>query len=243
VQLEILDAYNDYQFHVVVQKLHHFCVVEMGSFYLDIIKDRQYTMAANSRGRRSAQTALYHIVQAFVRWLAPITSFTAEEIWEYIPGNKTESVLLSEWYQHLPVLNNHEVMNEDYWQKIRAVRDAVNKVIEAERNNGRIGSALEAEVTLYCGSSVKPALDALQDELRFVLITSSATVLPDSNAPMNAVMSEVPGLSLTVMPTSNSKCERCWHRTPDVNQNAEYPGICGRCVLNVTGAGEVRDYA
>jgi len=243
VQNEIMAAYDTYQFHLVVQKLHHFCVAEMGGFYLDIIKDRQYTMAADSRGRRSAQTALYHIAQAFVRWMAPITSFTAEEIWQYLPGVKTESVLLSEWYTNLLQLDQHEKMNEAFWEKIRAVRDAVNKVIEAERNAGKIGSALEAEVSLYCGSGVKPVLDALQDELRFVLITSGASVLPDSNAPLNAVLTDVPGLSVTVSPTANKKCERCWHRTPDVDHNPEYPGICGRCVANVAGKGEVRDYA
>lgn len=243
LQQEILAAYDAYQFHIVVQKLHNFCVSEMGGFYLDIIKDRQYTMAKNSRGRRSAQTAIYHIVNAFVRWMAPITTFTAEEIWQYIPGEKAPSIMLTEWYQDLPVLNDHEIMNEAFWQKIRAVRDAVNKQIEAERNAGKIGSALEAEVSLYCGSSVKPALDALQDELRFVLITSAAQIFPDSNAPLDAVVTEVPGLSIMIKPTSNEKCERCWHRTPDVNKNADYPGICGRCVENVAGKGEVRDYA
>lgn len=243
MQQEIIDAYESYQFHVVVQKLHQFCVADMGGFYLDIIKDRQYTMAADSRGRRSAQTALYHIVNAFVRWMAPITTFTAEEIWQYIPGVSGDSVLLSTWYQDLTPLNNANLMNEEFWEKVHAVRDAVNKEIEAQRNAGKIGSALEAEVTLYCGSSVRPVLEALKNELRFVLITSGARVLPDSNAPLDAVMTEVAGLSLTVAPTKNAKCERCWHRVADVNANAEYPGICGRCVENVAGKGEVRQYA
>lgn len=243
MQQDILAAYDAYQFHVVVQKIHHFCVTEMGGFYLDIIKDRQYTMAANSRGRRSAQTALYHIVHAFVRWMAPITSFTAEELWQYIPGVSNESVLLNEWYTELPLLQKDEVMNEDFWHKVRDARDAVNKVIEGERNAGKIGSALEAEITLYCGSGIKTVLDALQDELRFVLITSGATILPDSNAPLDAVMTDVAGLTLKVAPTTHAKCDRCWHRTADVNHNAEYPGICGRCVENIAGAGEVRDYA
>lgn len=243
LQQEIMKAFDAYQFHMVVQKLHHFCVADMGGFYLDIIKDRQYTMATDSLGRRSAQTAIYHIVNAFVRWLAPITTFTAEEIWQYIPGVKEPSVLLTEWYQALPVLDDTETMNEAYWEKIRAVRDAVNKVIEAERNAGKIGSALEAEVSLYCGSNVKPLLDALQNELRFVLITSNATVYPDSNAPLNAVVTDVAGLSLVITPTTHAKCERCWHRTPDVNVNAEYPGICTRCVENIAGGGEERVYA
>ena len=243
MQNEIADAYDAYQFHLVVQKIHHFCVADMGGFYLDIIKDRQYTMAADSRGRRSAQTALYHIVNAFVRWMAPIMTFTAEEIWQYIPGVTTDSVLLTEWYHDLATLNNTDIMNEAFWQKVHDVRDAVNKEIEAQRNAGKVGSALEAEVVLYCGSNVKPVLEALDNELRFVLITAKTTVLPDSSAPLDAVLTEVPGLSLTVTATAAAKCERCWHRADDVNANAEYPGICGRCVTNIAGAGEERDYA
>jgi isoleucyl-tRNA synthetase len=243
VQNEIMEAYDAYQFHIVVQKLHQFCVADMGGFYLDIIKDRQYTMAANSRGRRSAQTALYHIVNAFVRWMAPIMTFTAEEIWQYIPGVTTDSVLLTEWYHDLKPLNKSDGMNEEFWQKVHDVRDAVNKEIEAQRNAGKIGSALEAEVTLYCGSSVKPVLEALENELRFVLITSKARVLPDSSAPLDAVLTEVPGLSLQVQATTAQKCDRCWHRVGDVNANPAYPGLCGRCVENVAGTGEVREYA
>lgn len=243
LQQEIQEAYDSYQFHAFVQKVHQFCVADMGGFYLDIIKDRQYTMAADSRGRRSAQTALYHIVNAFVRWIAPVLTFTAEEIWQYIPGVKSESVLLTTWYQDLEPLSARELMNEDYWDKVQAVRVAVNKVIEAERNAGKIGSALEAEVTLYCGSTLKPMLDALENELRFVLITSGARILPDSNAPLDAIVTDVAGLSLQVRATTNNKCERCWHRTADVDSNPEYPGICGRCVENVSGAGEVRNYA
>ena len=243
LQREIEEAYDAYQFHLVVQKIHQFCVADMGGFYLDIIKDRQYTMAENSRGRRSAQTALYHIVHAFVRWIAPILSFTAEEIWQYVPGATQESVLLTSWYKDLAELNHADKMNEEYWGKVHAVRDAVNKEIEAQRNAGKIGSALEADVTLYCGSTVRPVLDALKNELRFVLITSAARVLPDGSAPLDAAITDVPGLSLQIKPTSHPKCERCWHRVPDVDANSDYPGICGRCVENVAGSGEARDYA
>ncbi len=243
VQNEIQEAYDSYQFHQIVQKLHQFCVADMGGFYLDIIKDRQYTMATDSRGRRSAQTALYHIIHAFVRWMAPIMSFTAEEIWQYIPGVTLDSVFLATWYRDLAELDHADEMNEEYWEKVHAVRDAVNKEIEAQRNAGKIGSALEAEVTLYCGSSLKPILDALENELRFVLITSGARIVSDSNAPLDAVMTEVPGLSLLVRATENAKCERCWHRCADVDANEEYPGLCGRCVENVAGAGEKRQYA
>ncbi|HEX4045823.1 MAG TPA: isoleucine--tRNA ligase [Gammaproteobacteria bacterium] len=243
IQEEILAAYQSYQFHVVAQKLHHFCVVDMGGFYLDIIKDRQYTMAANSRGRRSAQTAIYHIIHALVRWLAPILSFTAEEIWQFIPGKKVESVMLTTWYDALSTLSDQEEMNSAFWEKIWAVRDAVNKEIENQRNAGKLGSGLEAEVSLYCGPHLKLQLDRLQDELRFVLITSAATVIAEHAGPIDTVTTEVAGLALKVVQTAHAKCERCWHRRADVNADPQYPGICGRCIENITSAGEERKYA
>lgn len=243
MQQEICEAYESYQFHNVVQKLHHFCVVDLGSFYLDVIKDRQYTMAKESIGRRSAQTALYHILHAFVRWMAPIMSFTAEEIWQYIPGQKEQSVLLTTWYKDLAILPAGELMDQAYFEKIRAVREAVNKEIEAKRNAGELGSALEAEVTLYAGPDLKVLLDHLEGELRFILITAAAKVIPAHSGPVDAVLTDVPGLSLQVTRTNNEKCERCWHRVEDVNINAQYPGLCGRCIINVAGSGEERNYA
>lgn len=243
IQEEILEAYETYQFHLIIQKLHHFCALDLGGFYLDIIKDRQYTMAKDSKGRRSAQSALFHIVHTLVRWMAPVLSYTAEEIWQHIPDRQTESVFLTNWYRDLAKLPDAELMNETYWEKIRNVRDAVNKEIENQRNAGKIGSALEAEVSLYCGSNIKSQLMALEDELRFVLITSSAKVLPEPSAPLDAVATDVPGLMLKITPTSNPKCDRCWHRCADVGSNANYPGLCGRCVQNVAGSGEVRKYA
>jgi isoleucyl-tRNA synthetase len=244
LQEEILQAYHSYQFHLIVQKIHHFCVNEMGSFYLDIIKDRQYTLGANSLARRSAQTALYHIAHAFVRWMAPVMPFTAEEIWAFLPGkNGVESIMLTSWYDDLAALPADDMMGEAYWDKISLVRDAVNKVIEAQRNDGKIGSALEAEVTLYCAPQMKAMLDALENELKFVLITSSAKVVADHAGPVDTIATDVAGLSLIITPTTNVKCERCWHRCEDVNANANYPGICGRCVENITSEGEVRYYA
>lgn len=243
IQNEILEAYSTYQFHAVVQKLHNFCVSDLGGFYLDVIKDRQYTMQADSRGRRSAQTALFHIAHALVRWMAPIMSFTAEEIWQFIPGEHAESVLLTTWYEELATLPDDDVMNQAYWDKIRSVRDAVNKEIENQRNAGKIGSALEAEVYLYCAPNLKSLLDHLQDELRFVLITSFAKVISEHAGPVDPVVTEVPGLSLRIEGTVNPKCERCWHRRADVGANSDYPGLCGRCVENIAGSGEAREYA
>lgn len=243
IQEEILEAYSTYQFHAVVQKLHNFCAGDLGGFYLDIIKDRQYTMQTDSRGRRSAQSALFHIAHAVVRWMTPIMSFTAEEIWQYLPGQKAESVLLTTWYTDLAKLPDDMVMNQAYWEKIRAVRDAVNKEIENQRNAKKIGSALEAEVSLYCAPDIKTQLDALQNELRFVLIASSAKVIAEHAGPVDTVATDVPGLSLKIEATTNPKCERCWHRRADVDINKDYPGLCGRCVENVAGSGEERDYA
>lgn len=260
LQKEIQVAYDSYQFHLVVQKLHHFCVNEMGGFYLDIIKDRQYTMAKESLGRRSAQTALFHIAQAFVRWIAPIMSFTAEEIWQSFPRNEcgagsrnecgeqsiknTESVFLTEWYDCLSTISlDEDLMNYAYWEKIRAVRDAVNKEIENQRNEGKLGSALEAEVYLYCAPHICKELKALEDELRFVLITSFAKVVPEHAGPTDAIVTDVPGLSIKVNPTLHPKCERCWHRCEDVDQNPSYKGLCARCIENVYGKGEIRKYA
>lgn len=243
LQQEIIDAYQTYQFHLIVQKLHHFCVTDLGGFYLDIIKDRQYTMPTNSRGRRSAQTALYYIAHALVRWLAPILSFTAEEIWHYIPNRAVDSVFLTEWYTDFPKLEQEELSGQVYWEKIRMVRDAVNKEIETLRQAGKIGSALEAEVFLYCSSALKNDLDVLDEELRFVLITSAATVIADHSGPADLIVTEVPGLTLKVLPTTHAKCERCWHRREDVGKAADFPGICGRCVINISGTGEIREYA
>lgn len=243
IQQEILEAYETYQFHAVVQKLHQFCVNDLGGFYLDIIKDRQYTMQANSRGRRSAQTALYHIAHAMVRWMAPIMSFTADEIWQYLPGERDASVLLTTWYDQLSELPETDEFNAAYWEKIRAVRDAVNKEIENQRNANKIGSALEAEVTLYCAPNIKAQLEVIENELRFILITSMVKVIAEHAGPCDTVVTEVPGLSLIIEPTLHAKCDRCWHRRADVDANKQYPGLCGRCVENVAGTGEMREFA
>ena len=244
LQEEIIKAYNAYQFHVIYQKIHHFCAVELGGFYLDIIKDRQYTTQTDSLARRSAQTAMYHIIEAVVRWFAPILSFTAEEIWQYIPGQRNESVFLNTWYADLPRLADDQMMNEAYWEKIRLVRDAVNKELEAERKAGKLGSPLEAEVHLYCDAQLKKQLDLLENELRFVLITSSADVhLANSREPTDVVVTDMPGLSIKVAALTYQKCERCWHRRADVGKDKTHPTLCARCVENIDGNGEMRKYA
>ena len=242
LQQLIIEAYAQYQFHLIVQKIHNFCVDDLGSFYLDIIKDRQYTGKKEGMPRRSAQTAIYYIVEALVRWLAPILSFTAEEIWQALPGERVKSVFLAGWYTALPELSLHEQMNNDFWEKILIVRDVVNKEVEKLRDTGIIGSALEATVDLYCDKELYQLLNKLGKELRFVLITSSAVVHNDYSIPADAVETELLGLKLKLNKSQHSKCERCWHRSIDVNVDPNFPGICKRCIANL-GDGEVRVYA
>lgn len=243
MQDEIIAAYDAYQFHVIYQKIYHFCSITLGSFYLDIIKDRQYTTQENSLARRSAQTAMYHIIEALVRWMAPIITFTAEEIWQFIPGKRNESVFLNSWYTELATLSDKEIMNEKYWETLRQIRDAVNKEIENQRNAGKIGSALEADVNLYCEPALKKQLETLGNELRFVLITSSAETHLANSHHDELAATDIPGLWVKVTPISYPKCERCWHRREDVGTDSAHPTICGRCVENVEGKGEVRKFA
>lgn len=243
VQDEIVKAYEAYQFHQIYQKIHHFCTIELGSFYLDIIKDRQYTTQADSLARRSAQTALHHIIEALVRWMAPILSFTAEEIWQHLPGKREESVFLATWYTNLAALPADETMNQAFWDNIQQIRAAVNKELENLRNAGSLGSGLEANVELYCEPELKTQLDALQNELRFVLITSGADVHLANSHLKEVIPTEVSGLALKVAAVTYQKCERCWHRRPEVGTLPKHPTLCERCVENVDGAGEVRKFA
>ncbi|HED16171.1 MAG TPA: isoleucine--tRNA ligase, partial [Gammaproteobacteria bacterium] len=186
LQEELRQGYEQYQFHQVYQKLHHFCAVDLGGFYLDIIKDRQYTTQEDSLARRSTQTALYHIVQAMTRWMAPVLSFTAEELWSHIPSQSGDSVFLSEWYEGLFALDKDE-MGREFWNSVIDMREAVNKELEQLRESGGIGSSLDAEVVIYCEPQLQGLLQNLGDELRFVLITSAATVEPLADKPDTAV--------------------------------------------------------
>ncbi len=242
LQDELIGHYDKYEFLNVYQKISHFCSQEMGGFYLDIIKDRQYTAATEGVARRSCQTALYHIVEALTRWIAPILSFTADEILEQIPGEHDESVLLGTWYENLARLSDDEQMGVAFWDQVMTVKTAVNKELESRRTEGLIGSSLEAEVTLYCDDALKAQLDQLGDELRFVLLTSKAAVAPQADA-TDAQATDVEGLQVAVAKTAHEKCERCWHHREDVGANSEHEALCGRCVENVAGEGESRSFA
>ncbi|WP_165664992.1 isoleucine--tRNA ligase [Metapseudomonas otitidis] len=243
LQDEILEAYGEYRFWNVYSKLHNFCVQELGGFYLDIIKDRQYTTRADSVARRSCQTALFHITEALVRWIAPILAFTAEEIWQYLPGERNESVMLNTWYEGLARLPEGFALDAAYWTRVMAVKGAVNKELEALRSAKAIGGNLQAEVTLFGDDALQADLAKLGNELRFVLITSTAEVRPAGEAPEQAVATEVPGLKLRILKSEHAKCGRCWHHRADVGTHAAHPELCGRCVENIEGAGEVRHHA
>jgi isoleucyl-tRNA synthetase len=245
LQQEVVQAYDDYEFHLIYQKVHNFCSVDLGAFYLDIIKDRQYTTQRDSLARRSAQTALYHIVEALTRWLAPILSFTAEEVWAAMPGQRGESVFLATWYE-FPSLGDDGGMDMAYWAQVMEVRELVYKELERVRVAGGIGSGLEAEVDLWCGRELYELLARLGDELRFVLITSAARAHPVAEPPRDAVhftLGSKDEMWVQVTPSSHTKCVRCWHLREDVGSHAEHPELCGRCVDNVAGQGEVRHFA
>jgi isoleucyl-tRNA synthetase len=214
-----------YEFHPVVSKLQIYCSEDLGSFYLDILKDRLYTSAPKSLARRSAQTALHQITQAMLRWMAPFLSFTAEEAWAVF--GSSESIFM-ETYAEFAALDAALLAK---WTRIRELRDIVNKDIEALRADGKVGSSLQAEVTLGVNADDHALLNSLGDDLKFVFITS---VLKLEAAEALTVQSST---------SASAKCERCWHYREDVGQNAAHPTICGRCTSNLYGTGEDRRFA
>jgi isoleucyl-tRNA synthetase len=243
LQEEIKEAYQTYQFQVIYQKVLNFCSLDLGGFYLDIIKDRQYTAKHDSLPRRSAQTAMYHVVEALVRWLAPIISFTADEIWQVLPGKRGESVFLETWYTGLFPLDADADITAKTWESVIAVRTVVSKELEQLRSKGAIGASLNAEVELYCDENHLQELNKLEKELHFVLITSNAGVSALQFAPDDAVVTELEGVKLKVSVSEYPKCVRCWHQRYDIGEHPEHPELCGRCVENVAGNGETRRYA
>ncbi|MBY7701657.1 isoleucine--tRNA ligase [Vibrio harveyi] len=242
-QEEIVKAYEEYNTHGVTQRLMQFCSIEMGSFYLDVIKDRQYTAKRGGNAQRSCQTALYYIVEALVRWMAPIMSFTADEIWNEMPGERDKFVFSGEWFDGLFGLAEGEELNNEFWTEIQAVRGAVNKLLEDARKEKTIGGALQAEVTLFADDALAAKINKLEDELRFVLLTSAAKVKSLSEKTDAAQATDIEGLFVEVAAAEGEKCDRCWHHTPDVGTIEGHEKICGRCVSNVDGEGEVRKFA
>jgi isoleucyl-tRNA synthetase len=243
LQREILAAYEAYEFHRVYQQLHNFCVVDLGAFYLDVIKDRLYTTGRKSPARRSAQTAMYHIIEAMVRWLAPVLSFTAEEIWAQMPGERGDSVFLSTWHR-LPAAGSADPGELD-WKGLLRVRETAARALEALRVSGAIGSGLDARLTVFADGRLYQDMQRLGDELRFVFITSGAVVRPVGERGESALAGEGlagEGFWVQAEPDTDAKCVRCWHRLPDVGKHAAHPELCGRCVTNIDGPGETRRY-
>jgi len=240
LQNDVVTAYRNYEFHDIYQKIHNFCVVELGGFYLDIIKDRLYTTGAGSAPRRSAQTAMYHVAQAMVRWLAPILSFTAEEVWSFLPGMRNESVFLNTWHQF--PLGAERAASID-WAALIALKADVARDLERLRTAGDIGAPLEAEVVIYAPAAQAGRFTALRDELRFLLITSQARVVETDTPAASTVPTSEPGVWIEVKPSTQPKCVRCWHLRSDVGSDSRHPELCARCVLNVEGPGEERLFA
>lgn len=232
VQQKIVAAYERYDFAEIVQTLLNFCSVDLGSLYLDVTKDRLYTMREDSRGRRSAQTAMFHILEAFTRWIAPILSFTADEIWSFLPGERVANVLFATWYQGLSPLPADAPLSAEDFDKLLALREQMAKVLEPMRANGVIGAALDAEITVSASAETAAKWQPLAEELRFLFISGDVAV--------SAVNADE--VFVLAQPSSKSKCVRCWHHRTDVGVNAAHPELCGRCVSNIEGPGEDRKW-
>jgi isoleucyl-tRNA synthetase len=226
VQEEIAGDYERYQFHLVAQKLQAFCSEDLSAFFLDILKDRLYTCKADSLPRRSAQTALHHITHSLVRLMAPILSFTAEELWQVFAGKRDDSVFFQTWHALPRPQDGAQLLPK--WERLRELRDPVRKKIEELRAAGQVGSSLQAEVDFHADGGDDALLRSLGEDLKFVMLTSAARVHRASG-----------GLRVEVAPSLHRKCERCWHYRPDVDDEA----LCGRCRSNLHGPGEKRRYA
>ncbi|HIF36277.1 MAG TPA: isoleucine--tRNA ligase, partial [Candidatus Thioglobus sp.] len=237
LQSQVIKGYDEYNFHHVMKIILNFCTNDLGGFYLDIIKDRQYTTQTDSLARRSAQSALFHISHAMVRWLSPILSFTSEEVWQYLPGASSESIFLQTWYEDL----EGDFKNRSI-EVARDINVYLRKELEEMRRDKVIGSSLDAEVDIYCDDKNYQALLELESELRFVFITSEARVHLLSDKPEDAVDINNT-LAIRVKKSGYEKCVRCWHHREEIGENNLHKELCGRCIENVAGNGEIRVFA
>ena len=240
LQSQVLDHYKDYQLHHVFQKIHHFCSQDMGAFYLDVIKDRLYTAQTDGQARRSAQTVMHHILNALVRLLAPIVTFTANEIWQAMGHER--HVLFEQWYE-FPKMATHSPISTVQWQQMSEVRKLVSKELEQLRVAGKIGGSLDADVTIYVDDELQQQLAPFADELRFVLITSQAQFANLDNASEGVIELDGQRLAIKAVQADGDKCERCWHIQDSVGQDQNHPSLCHRCVINIEGSGEKRRVA
>jgi isoleucyl-tRNA synthetase len=232
VQLKIVAAYERYDFAEIVQTLLNFCSVDLGSLYLDVTKDRLYTMREDSHGRRSAQSAMFHILEAFTRWVAPILSFTADEIWSFLPGERAANVLFTTWYDGLVPLPADAPLSAEDFDKLLTLREQMAKVLEPMRANGVIGAALDAEIAVSANAETAAKWQPLAEELRFLFISGDVSV--------SAVNADE--VFVLAQPSTKAKCVRCWHHRADVGVDARHPELCGRCVSNIEGPGEDRKW-
>jgi isoleucyl-tRNA synthetase len=246
----VITDYEQFDFHLLTQKLQAFCSEELGGFYLDILKDRLYTSAPDATARRAAQSALWHITHSLLRLMAPILTFTAEEAWASLHGATADweqSIFFETWYA-LPEVSG-EAERLASWNRLRALRSGVQKEIEALRVAGSVGSSLQAEVTLVADGETLEWLKRFEDGLRFVFITSEVH-LQAGAIPTNLATLELTNpaggsdrVGVQVQASAHIKCERCWHYREDVGHHAKHPGLCGRCVSNLEGPGETRQCA
>ncbi len=234
VQKDLMAHYERYEFHPAVSRLMTFCSEDMGGFYLDILKDRLYTLDADAPARRSAQNALFHITQSFLRLMAPFLSFTAEEAWKIFAHNTdSKDTIFTEEFHALPSIKDGDALITK-WQRIREMRSDITKAIEHEREAGHVGSSLQAEIHIQASSSDAALLKSLGDDLKFITITSSATVEEKAG---------ITEITVSVKSSSHQKCGRCWHYRDDVGHDSQHPELCGRCTTNLFGSGEKRQVA
>ena len=244
LQKVILDHYNKFNFHIISQLIHGFCVNELGSFYLDVIKDRQYTCKKDSAERKSAQNSMYVILQMLLSWLAPICPHTAEEAWSHVPKNSQKSIFFNKWL----IINDSEIpqtkINLENWEKILEIKKYVSKELENKREKNIIGSSLDADVKILCSDNLYNLLSEYGDELKFIFITSKV-ILERENNLKDGQIYEINGenLKVEIENSKNKKCERCWHRCISVGTDKNHKTLCVRCISNVYGSGEIRRYA
>src|SRR6185503_6254123 len=227
-QQAMAEDYARFQFHLVAQRLQSFCSEDLGAFYLDILKDRLYTCGADSRARRSAQTALWHVTHALARLMAPILSFTAEEVWRTLTASRDDSVFFHTWHAVPEVADAAPLLAR--WDRLREVRAPVRKQIEQLRVENKVGSSLQAEVEIHADGADYDLLASLGEDLKYLLLTSAARVIRSSEA------------GAVATPSTHPKCERCWHYRKEVGENAEHAGLCSRCISNLFGPGEPRPH-
>ncbi|XRX42503.1 MAG: isoleucine--tRNA ligase [Buchnera aphidicola (Eriosoma harunire)] len=242
IQEDIIQLYEKYKFHEVLQKIMNFCSIELSSFYFEIIKDRQYTNKKNSIPYLSGQTTIFHIIHALVRWITPILSFTSEEIWECIPGTQN-SIFIEEWYKKLFYMSKTEILSDTHWNLLIQIKYEVNKHIEQQRKIKNIRNSLECHITLYVKTKLFNILSILNNELKFIFITSYAIIKKYNLAP-NTIKPciNIPELKIETNIIVGKKCLRCWHYTDYNDPLYNNKDICYRCTLNIEGSGETRYY-